>query len=77
MITEHKNHAIDPLDKAAEGEKAKLVAAVESMKEKSKLCSDVIRQFEQIAVDLETNTNTAKRQVSQTADKMIAKIRDL
>ena len=74
--TDHKNHAIDPLDKAADGEKAKLMAAVESIKEKGKLCSNVIRQFEQTAVDVETNTNAAKRQVSQRADQMIAKIRE-
>ena len=40
------------------------MAAVELIKEKSKLFSDVIRQFEQTAIDLETNTNAAKRQVS-------------
>ncbi|XP_068760684.1 E3 ubiquitin-protein ligase TRIM71-like [Montipora capricornis] len=75
--TDHKNHAIDPLNKAAGSEKAKLTAAIKSIKEKSKLCSDVIRQFEQTAVDVETNANAAKPQVSQTADQMIAKIRDL
>ena len=69
--------AIDPLNKAAGSEKAKLTAAIKSIKEKSKLCSDVIRQFEQTAVDVETNANAAKRQVSQTADQMIAKVRDL
>ncbi|XP_068672143.1 E3 ubiquitin-protein ligase TRIM71-like [Montipora foliosa] len=77
IITDHKNHAIDPLDKAADGEKAKLTAAIKSIKEKSKFCSDVIHQFEKTAVDVETNANAAKRQVSQTADQMIAKIRDL
>ncbi|XP_068761638.1 E3 ubiquitin-protein ligase TRIM71-like [Montipora capricornis] len=75
--TDHKNHAIDPLNKAAGSEKAKLTAAIKSIKEKSKLCSDAIRQFEQTAVDVETNATAAKRQVSQTADQMITKIRDL
>ena len=77
IITDHKNHAIDPLDKAADSAKPKLIAAAELITEKGKLCSDVIRQFEQTAVEVETNINTARLQVSQTADQMVAKIREL
>ena len=44
------------------------------MKEKTKVCSDVLREFEETAVNLETNFTTAKRQVSRAAEQMIAAI---
>ena len=76
IVTDHRNHVVEPLDKAADGEKAKVVAGVEMMKEKSKFCSDVINEFEQTAVYLETNITAAKRKVSQAAEQMITKIRE-
>ena len=47
MVTDHRNHAVDPLDKAADHEKAKIVAGTELMKEKGKICGDVFREIEQ------------------------------
>lgn len=44
------------------------------MKEKSKICSDIIRHFEQTALSLETEIINAKREVSRTAEQMIARI---
>ena len=76
VVTDHKNHAVDPLDKAADAEKAKVMAAAEVIKEKSKVCSNMISEFEQTAVDLETNSIAAKKKVSQTAERMITKIRE-
>ena len=76
VVTDHKNHAVDPLDKAADAEKAKVMAAAELIKVKSKACSDMIGEFEQTAVDLETNSIVAKQKVSQTAEQMINKIRE-
>ena len=77
VVTDHRNHAVDPLDKAADSEKAKLMAGAELMKLKSKVCSDVIREFEQTAVDLERNVAAAKHEVSQATEQMIAKMRQL
>jgi len=74
--TAHKNHTVEPLDKAADGEKAKVMAGAKLMKERSKVCSDVIREFEQTAVNLEANTTAAKQKVSQAAEQMILKIRE-
>ena len=51
IVTDHRNHTVEPLDKAANGEKAKVMAGAELMKEKSKVCSDAIREFEQTAVN--------------------------
>ena len=76
IVTDHKNHTVEPLDKAADGEKAKVMAGAELMKEKSKVCSDVIREFEQTAANLEANTTAAKQKVSQEAEQMIARIRE-
>ena len=73
----HKNHTFEPLDKVADEEKAELMAAVELMKEKSKVCNDTIREFEQTAVNLETSITAAKREVSQAAKQMITKIQEL
>ena len=76
VVTDHKNHTVDPLDKAADLEKAKVMVAAELIKENSKVLSNMIGEFEQTAVDLETNSKAAKQEVSQTAEKMINKIRE-
>ena len=76
VVTDHRNHAIDPLDKAADIEKAKIMAGTELMKGKGNICSDVIREFEETILSLETNISTAKREVSETAEQIIAKVRE-
>ncbi|KAL9955766.1 hypothetical protein ACROYT_G037142 [Oculina patagonica] len=74
--TKHKTHDVDPLEEAADGEKTKIMAGVELMKEKRKVYSDVMRQLEETASKLEDNVNTAIREVSQAAEQMIATIRE-
>ena len=76
LHTDHKNHDVDPLEKAADGEKANIMAGAELMKEKRKDCSDVIREYENTALKLDSNINAAKREVSQAAEQMVAKIRE-
>ena len=76
LHTDHKNHNVDPLEKAADGEKANIMAGAELMKEKRKVCSDTIRKFQEVTLKLETNITAAKREVSQAAEQMIAKIRE-
>jgi len=46
------------------------------MKEKIEACSDLIRQFETTEAELETNITITKCQVSETAERMVAKIRE-
>ena len=72
--TDHKNHNVDPLEKAADAEKANIMAAVESIEQKKKVCGDAIKTFQQVVVELERNVTAAKREVSQTAEQMITKI---
>ena len=74
--TDHKNHNVDPLEKAADAEKANIMAAVESIEQKKKVCGDAINTFQQVFVELERNITAAKREVSQTAEEMVAKIRE-
>ena len=74
--TDHKTHEVEPLEKAADSEKANILARAELIKEKSKVCSEAIQKFEQTQLKLETNLTITKRVVSQEADQMIAKIRE-
>ena len=74
--TDHKNHNVDPLEKAADREKVNIMAGVELMKEKKKVYNDVMRQLEETAFKLEADVTTAIREVSQAAEQMIAKIRE-
>ena len=72
----HKTHEIELLETAADEERAKILAGVESMKQKHQTCRDIIRQFEETAANLEANIAIAKRQVSQSAEQMIASIHE-
>ena len=76
VVTDRRNHAVDPLDKAVDREKAQVMAGTKLMKEKNKTCIDVIGKLEQTVLNLETNIATTKREVSQVAEQMITKIRE-
>ena len=77
VVTDHRNHAVDPLDKAADNEKAKIMAGTELMKEKGEICGDVFREIEQTIRVLDTNISIAKREISQVVELIIAKTREL
>ena len=76
IVTDHQNHKIVLLDKAARDEKPDIMSGAEMIMEKLKELGEVIRQFEETASELERNVATAKRGVSQAADQMIAEIRE-
>ena len=76
IATDHKAHDVEPLEKAADGEKANILTRTEVLKERTKVFSDVIRKYEQTVSELEANITDLKREVSQTAEQMIAKIRE-
>lgn len=75
IVTDHRNHEIVLLDKAAHDEKPKIMSGAEMINETVRELVEVIRQFEQTASKLENNIATAKREVSQTAERMIEVIR--
>jgi len=76
IVTDHQNHKIVLLDKAARDEKPDIMSGAEMIKEKLRELGEVIRRFEETASELERNVATAKLGVSQAADKMIAEIRE-
>ena len=76
IATDHKAHDVEPLEKAADGEKANILTRTEVLKTKTKVLGDTIREYEQTVLELETNLTNAKREVSKAAEQMIAKIRE-
>ena len=76
IVTDHQNHDIVLLDKAARDEKPDIMSGAEMIKEKITELRELIRQFEKTACELERNVATAKRGVSQAAGQMIAEIRE-
>ena len=76
IATDHKAHDVEPLEKAADGEKATILTRTEVLKTKIKVFGDTIREYEQTVLELETNLTIAKREVSKAAEQMIAKIRE-
>ena len=76
IATDHKTHDVEPLEKAADNEKANILIRTEVLKQRTNVLSDAIREYEKTAHELETNITNIKREVSQTAEQMIAKIRE-
>ena len=76
VVTDHRNHEIVLLDKAAHDEKPNIMSGVEMIKQKISVLSEVIQQFKQTISELERNVATAKRRVSQAAELTIAEIRE-
>ena len=76
IVTDHRNHEVILLDKAADNEKGNIMAEAAATREKEKALKDVIRKFEETISKLETNVAIAKRGISQSAETMITKIRE-
>ena len=76
IVTDHQNHKVILLDKAADNEKGNIMAEAEATRENEKALKDVIREFEETISKLETNVEIAKRGIAQSAETMITKIRE-
>ena len=72
----HEGHDVELLDKLADGEKVNILERAEKLKEKTKLYSDAIFKLQQTELELRTNITNVKHEVSQTAEPIIAKIRE-
>ena len=72
----HEGHDVELLDKVADGEKTYTLMKTGELKAKTNVIRGAIRLCEQTASELETNITNAKRDVSQKAEQMIAKIRE-
>ena len=76
IVTDHQNHKVNLLDEAADNEKENIMADAALSREREKVFSDMIRQFEETAYKLENNAETAKRGVTQAAEQMITEMRE-
>ena len=76
IVTDHRDHEVILLDKAADNGKGNIIAEAEATRENEKALKDVIEKFEETNSKLETNVTIAKRGISQSAETMITKIRE-
>ena len=76
IATDHKAHDVEPLEKAADGEKANILTRTKVLKTKKKVFGDTIREYEQTVLELETIITNTKREVSKAVEQIIAKIRE-
>ena len=76
IVTDHRNHEVSLLDKAADNEKGNILAEAAAIKENENALKDVIRKFEETISKLESNVAIAKRGIAQSAETMITKIRE-
>ena len=76
IVTDHGEHKVILLDKAADNEKGNIMAEAAATRENERTLKDVIRKFEVTISKLETNVAIAKRGISQSAETMISKIRE-
>ena len=76
IVTDHRNHDVVFLNKAAHEEKDHILSGAKMMKKKESNLCGVIKQFEETISKLESNVATAKRGVSQAAKQIIGEIRE-
>ena len=76
IVTDHRNHEVILLDKAADNEKGNIMAEAAATRQNEKALKDAIRKFEETISKLEANVAIAKRRISQSVETMIRKIRE-
>ena len=76
IVTDHQNHKVVLLEKAALEEKDNIMCGAKLMRNKESELCEVIKQFEETISKLESNVATAKREVSRVAEEVIAEIRE-
>ena len=75
-VTDHQNHEVVLLERAALKEKDKIMCGAKLIRNKVSELYEVIKQFEETISKLESNVATAKREVSRVAEEVIAEIRE-
>ena len=75
-VTDHQNHEVVLLEKAALEEKDNIMCGAKLIRNKESELCEVVKQFEETISKLESNVATAKREVSQVAEEVIAEIRE-
>ena len=75
-VTDHQNHEVVLLERAALKEKDKIMCGAKLIRNKESELYEVIKQFEETTSKLESNVATAKREVSRVVEEVIAEIRE-
>ena len=75
IATDHRNHEVVVLDKAAHDESQNIIAGAEYIKDKIKELNANIRQLEETTSVMESNVMKAKRKVMEAAEQIITQIR--
>ena len=75
IATDHRNHEVVVLDKAAHEESQNIIAGAEYIKDKIKELNANIRQLEETTSVMESNVMKAKREVMKAAEQIITQIR--
>ena len=75
-VTDHQNHEVVLLERAALKEKDKIMCGAKLIRNKGSELYEVIKQFEETTSKLESNVATAKREVSRVVEEVIAEIRE-
>ena len=75
IATDHRNHEVVVLDKAAHDESQNIIAGAESIRDKIKELNANIRQLEETTSVMESNVMKAKREVMEAAEQIITQIR--
>ena len=76
IVTDHRNHEVILLDKAADNEKGNIMAEAAATRQNEKALKDAIGKYEETISKLEANVAIAKRGISQSVETMIRKIRE-
>ena len=76
IVTDHQNHKVVLLDKAALEEKDNIMCGAKLIRNKESELCEVVKQFEETISKLESNLSTAKREVSRVAEEIIAETRE-
>ena len=76
VATNHQNHKVDRLGKAALEEKGNILCSATLIRNKESELCEVIKQCEKTISKLESNVPTAKREVSRVAEEIIAENRE-
>ena len=76
IVTDHQNHKVVLVDKAAHEEKDNIMSDAKLIKEMESELREVIKQSEETISKLKSNMVTAKLSVKQSAEQMIADIRE-
>ena len=74
IVTDHQNHKVVLLEKAALEEKDNIISGAKLIRKKESELCEVIKQFKETISKLESNVVTAKREVSRVAEEVMAEI---